>query len=59
MIIVCGFLTFITVPHSVEVDIVVVMAEEEEGEPWVKWVNGDNEQYPDDPSLLIGTWIEP
>ena len=42
-------------PDSIEVDIVVVVAEEKKGEPGLKSVNWDDEEDPDDPALL--RWI--
>ena len=39
-------------PDSIEVDVVVVVAEEEEGKPGLKSVNWDDEQDPDNPTLF-------
>ena len=46
-------------PDSIEVDIVVVMAEEKEGEPRLKSVNWDDEQDPDNPTLLSRIGVIP
>ena len=49
----------VAVPHRVEVDIVVVVGEEEEGEPGGEGVEGDNEENPHDPSLFSRVGVEP
>ena len=41
-------------PDSIEVDVVVVVAEEEQGEPGLESINRDDEQDPDNPALLRG-----
>ena len=46
------FINILNPPDSIEVDIVVVMAEEEEGKPGLKSINWDDEQDPDNPTLL-------
>ena len=46
-------------PDSIEVDVVVVVAEEEKGEPGLKSVNWDDEQDPDNPALLRGVRVVP
>lgn len=45
--------TFVTVPDGVKVDIVLVVADEEEAEPGVKGVDGHDEEDADDVALLI------
>ena len=45
----------VAVSHCVEVDIVVVVAEEEQGEPRGKGIDGDNEEDPDNPPLF--RWV--
>lgn len=45
--------TFITVPDGVKVDIVLVVADEEEAEPGVKGVDGHDEEDADDVALFI------
>lgn len=52
-------LTFIAVAHRVEVDVVLVAAEEEEAEPGVKGVDGHNEEDADDVALLLGDGVIP
>ena len=47
--------SLVAVSHCVEVDIVVVVAEEKQGEPGGEGVNGDNEQNSDNPPLL--RWV--
>ena len=49
---------FVTVADRVEVDVEVVVAEEKEADPGLESVNGDNEENPDDPSLLSGIRVE-
>lgn len=46
-------LTFIAVPHCAKVNIVLVIGEEQETEPWVKGVNGHNEEDPNNVALFI------
>lgn len=46
-------LTFIAVPHCAKVNIVLVIGEEQETEPWVKGINGHNEEDPNNVALFI------
>ena len=46
--------TLIAVSDGIEVNIVVVVAEEEEGEPGLEGVDWNDEQDPHDPPLLGG-----
>lgn len=48
-------LTFIAVPDCVKVDVVVVLVEEEEGNPGVESVDRHEQQYPHNPSLF--RWV--
>ena len=41
-------------PNGIEVDVVVVVAEEEKREPGLESVNRDDEQDPHDPALFRG-----
>lgn len=45
-------LTFITVPHGEEINIITFFVEEEQADPRIEGVDRDDEQNPDDPSLL-------
>lgn len=51
-------LTLITVPDGVEVHIVLVVREEEEAEPRVEGVDGNNEEDPHDMALLPWRAVE-
>lgn len=51
--------TFITVSNGVEIDIILVVADEQEAEPWVKGKHRYNEQYADNVSLLIRDRVGP
>ena len=46
-------------PDCIEVDIVVVVAKEKEGEPGLKSVNRNDEQDSDDPALLRRIGVVP
>ena len=46
-------------PNGIEVDVVVVVAEEEKREPGLESVNGDDEQDPHDPALFRGIGVIP
>ena len=46
-------------PNSIEVDVVVVVAKEEQGEPGLESVNRDDEQDPDNPALLRRVRVVP
>ena len=48
-------LTFIAISHTIKVDIVIVIFKEHETKERSEAVDGNDEQYTDDPSLLIGT----
>lgn len=50
-------LTFVAVAHRVEVDIVLVAAEEEEAEPGVEGIDGHDEEDADDVALLLGDGV--
>lgn len=52
-------LTFIAVAHRVEVDVVLVAAEEEEAEPGVEGIDGHDEENADDVALLLGDGVIP
>lgn len=52
-------LTFIAVAHRVEVDVVLVAAEEEEAEPGVEGIDGHDEEDADDVALLLGDGVIP
>lgn len=45
--------TFVAVPNGVEVDVVLVVADEKEAEPRVKGINRHNEEDANDVALLI------
>ena len=49
----------VTVADSVEIDIEVVVTEEQEANPGLECVDGDDEEDPDDPPLLSGVGVEP
>lgn len=51
-------LTLVAVPDGVKVHVVLVVGEEEEAEPRIDGVDGDNEEDPDDVSLLPGGAIK-
>lgn len=51
-------LTLVTVPDGVEVHVVLVVGEEEEAEPRVKGIDGNDEEDPDDVALLPGRAVE-
>lgn len=44
--------TFVAVPDGVKVNVVLVVGEEEEAEPRVKGINGNDEEDPYDVALL-------
>ena len=46
-------------PNGIEVDVVVVVAEEEKREPGLESVNGDDEQDSHDPALFRGIGVIP
>ena len=46
-------------PDSIEVDVVVVVAKEEQGEPGLESVNRNDEQDPDNPALLRRVRVVP
>ena len=48
-----------TGPNGIEVDVVVVVAEEEKREPGLESVNRDDEQDPHDPALLCRIGVIP
>lgn len=52
-----GPLTLIAVSDRVKVHVILLVGEEEEAEPWVEGVDGDNEKDPDYVSLLVGRAI--
>lgn len=45
--------TFVAVPNRIEVDVVLVIADEEEAEPRIKGINWYDEQDANDVALLI------
>ena len=50
-------LTFVAIPHGVKVDVVLVAPQEEEAEPGVEGVDGDDEEQADDVTLLAGDGV--
>lgn len=50
-------LTFVAVSHCVEVHVVLLVGEEEEAEPGVEGVDGDDEEDPDYVPLFIGRTV--
>lgn len=50
-------LTFIAVSNRIKVDVVLVVADEEEAEPRIEGINWHNEQDADDVALLIGDCV--
>lgn len=52
-------LTLIAVAHRVEVDVVLVVADEEQAEPGVEGVHRHDEQDADDVALLVGDGVGP
>ena len=50
--------TLIAVPHGVKVHVVLVVGEEEEAEPGVEGVDGDDEEDAHNVPLLIGCAVE-
>ena len=58
-----GFeLTFVTVPNGVEIDVVGgrgLSSEEEQAEPRLERVDGNNKQDADDPALLSWIGVKP
>ena len=50
-------LTFVAVAHSVEVNVVVVVAEEHETEPRVERVDWNDEEDSNDPALFVRTRV--
>ena len=48
----------VTVADRIEVDVEVVMAEEQEADPGLERVHGNNEEDPDNPPLLRGVSVE-
>lgn len=47
-------LTFVAVSNRIKVDIVLVVADEEQAEPRIKGINWHDKQDADDVALLIG-----
>lgn len=52
-------LTLVAVAHRVEVDVVLVVADEEQAEPGVEGVHRHDEQDADDVALLVGDGVGP
>lgn len=52
-----GALTFVAVTDGIEVDVILVVADEEQAEPRVKGVDGNDEEDADDVALLVGDGI--
>lgn len=46
-------ITFIAVSDCVKIDVVLIVGEEEKAEPWVKSIDGNNEQDANNVSLLV------
>lgn len=51
-------LTLITVPDGVKVHVVLVVGEKQEAEPGVEGVDGNNEEDPNNMTLLPGRAVE-
>lgn len=51
-------LTLVTVPDGVKVHVVLVVGEEQEAEPRVEGVDGNDEEDPDDVALLPRRAVE-
>ena len=51
--------TFIAVTDGVKVDVVLVVADEEQAEPGVEGVHGHDEQYADDVALFVWHRVRP
>ena len=49
--------TFIAISNRVKVDVVLVVADEEEAEPGVEGVDGHDEENTNDVALLVGNRI--
>lgn len=45
---------FVAVSNRIKVDIVLVVADKEQAEPWIKGINWHDEQDADDVALLVG-----
>lgn len=52
-------LTLVAVAHRVEVDVILVVADEEQAEPGVEGVHRHDEQDADDVALLVGDGVGP
>lgn len=50
--------TFVAVPDGVEVHVVLVVGEEEQAEPGVESIDGNDEEDPHDVTLLPGSTVE-
>lgn len=50
-------LTFVAIPHSAKINVVLVIGEEKEAEPGVNSIDGHNEENPDYIALLIGAAV--
>ena len=50
-------LTFIAVSNRIKVDVVLVVADEEQAEPRIEGINWHNKQDTDDVALLIGDGV--
>ncbi len=50
-------LTFVAVSDRIKVDVVLVVADEEQAKPRVKGINWHDEQDADDVALLIGDGV--
>lgn len=50
--------TLVTVPDGVKVHVVLVVGEEQEAEPRVEGVDGNDEEYPNDVALLPRRGVE-
>lgn len=50
-------ITLVAVPHGEEVHVDAFRVEEQQADPRVGGVDGHDEQYPDDPPLLLGVGV--
>lgn len=51
--------TFIAVAHGEKVNVDTLRVEEEQADPGIRRINGHNEQYPNDPALLLRIRVPP
>lgn len=51
--------TFIAVSNRVEIDVILVSTDEQQTEPGVKRIDGDDEEDANDVALLVGYRVRP